>query len=105
MARTDRGSSGLSARPAVAPYQTESAVRAFVPARRAFFDEGLHAFKRDFVHHVARHDLTRRVVCSCDTKLGLSVEKFFSHCDGDAWFADNRGDEFFELGLEPFGFC
>src|SRR5437016_661026 len=77
----------------------------FLPARRALFDEGLHAFKRCFVHHVARHDLARRFVCGCDAELRLSVEKFFAHCDGNAWFADDRGDESLEFRIELVGFC
>src|SRR3954447_308536 len=69
-----------------------SAVRASFPAGRPFFDKCLHAFKRCFVHHVARHDLTCRVVRIRDMKLGLAVERFFSHCDGDTWLANDRRD-------------
>jgi hypothetical protein len=65
----------------------------------------LHAFESAFIHHVARHDLTRRVVRVRDTEFGLPVEKFFSHCDCDARFTDNRPDELLELGVELFGFC
>src|SRR4029077_14284446 len=90
------------------PYQppiSRAAESFFVPARWAFFDECLHAFKRCFVHHVARHDLTCRVVRGCDTQLDLAVEKLFSHCDCDAWFTDDRRAELLELGVELFGFC
>ena len=76
------GPSGCAVRPMVAPTDASSdpsPVRAFVPARRSFFDEGLHAFQRCFVHHVARHDLTRRVGRVRDTQLDLAVEKLFSH--------------------------
>src|SRR5262249_49395883 len=75
------------------------------PPGRAFFDEGLQAFKRGFIHHVARHRLTRRIVRGCDAELDLAIEKFFSHCNCDAWFADDHRDEFLELGFELFGFC
>src|SRR5262249_54034751 len=77
----------------------------FVPAGRAFFDKCLHPFERGFVHHVARHSLTRRFVSGCDTELGLTVEKFFSHCDCNTWFTDDGDDEFLELRVELVGFC
>ncbi len=109
MVGTDRravrlfGAPGGRALPTLAPIRHPFEL--FVPARRSFFDEGLHAFKRCFVHHVARHDLTRRVVRVRDTQLDLAVEKFFSHCDCDTWFADDRRDKLLELGVELFGFC
>src|SRR5215831_6810327 len=75
------------------------------PARQAFFDEGLYAFERGFVHHVARHDLARRFVCGCDTEFRLAVEKFFADCDDDARFGQNADDKFLKLSVELVGFC
>ena len=86
------------------PYSIVCADRVIIPVRRAFFYEGLHAFERSFLHHVASHCLTRFFLRGCDTEFRLAVEEFFSHCDCDAWFAEDRGDEFLELRIEFFGF-
>src|SRR5215216_7977530 len=99
----DRRAIRFAAHPAVAPYQMLALI--FIPASWAFFDEGLHAFKRRSVHHIACHGLTRSIVCGCDTELGLPIEQFLSHCDCDAWFGNNCRHELFKFGVELFGFC
>src|SRR5436305_3013588 len=106
MVRTHRrGPFACLASPAVAPYPDLSPIRALIPARRPLFDKSLHTFKRGSVHHVACHDLACRAVRVRDTQFGLPIKKFFSHRDGDAWFADDRSDESLELSVELFGFC
>ena len=74
------------------------------PARLAFLNERLHAFKRRLVHHVAGHGLNSDFVGGCDAQFDLTVEKLLPHRYGDSRFGDNAGNESFDFGVKLFWF-
>src|SRR6516162_7423978 len=70
------------------------------PPRRALLDEGLHAFERSGVHHVARDGAARRLIGSRDAGLRLAVEELLTEGDRNARLAHDRGRERLDLRIE-----
>src|SRR5882724_11139791 len=76
-----------------------------LPARLTLFDERLHAFESCFVHHIARHRLTRRFVRGRGAQFDLFVKKFFADRDCGSWFTENDCYEFLNFSVELLGCC
>jgi hypothetical protein len=71
-----------------------------LPVRLALVDEGLHAFQRRLVHHVAGHGLAGVGVGGVDAHFQLPVEQLLAQGDGHARLGHDAADQRFD-GSRP----